>query len=330
MNARGDFATVVTAFTLLVGCVSTGAAQAQERLRLATGVDATFLTLVVAHEKGFMKKHGIDSEVRQFASGALSLESVVSGDTDMAFASELAVLRPRAKGARIVGLARSLYADDLMGIGAKTAVTKPADLVGRPIGYMKGTASEYFLHLYLAKHHLDPKRLRLVNVGAPEMVPAMARGDVEVIFAWEPWFTRMRAAVPDTHVLAKSGQDGVYRLQYLVMVSETSLAAKRKSLEGAMGALIDATAWLNERSNAPEAAAILARTYRIAPADAERQLTEVKYVIDLTREFQSDLQRAAGWLAAQGLIERGSEAGVISGLIVPDVLRAVAPARIEQ
>src|SRR5262249_6204481 len=162
----------------------------------------------------------------------------------------------RAKGAKIVGLARSLYADDLMGIGAKKTVTKPADLVGRPIAYMKGTASEYFLHLYLAKHKLDARSLKLVNVAAPEMVAARSRGDVDAIFAWEPWFTRMRSAVPDTHVLAKSGADGVYTLQYLYVVSEATLAGKRKALEGATRALIDATNWLNDPANGKEAAAI--------------------------------------------------------------------------
>jgi len=322
--------TVLIALVMLAGHSACGAALAQEKLRLATGVDATFLTLVVAHEKGFMKNHGIDSELRQFASGALSLESVVSGDTDMAFASELAVLRPRAKGARIIGLARSLYSDDLMGVGARKTIGAPKDLVGKPIAYMKGTASEYFLHLYLAKHGLDPKNVRLVNVAAPEMVATMARGDVEAMFAWEPWFTRMRTVIPDSHVLARSGQDGVYTLQYLCMVAETSLVAKRKTLENGMRALIEATAWLNDSANAKEAAALLGKSYRIAPADAERQLSEIRYVIDLTPEFRRDISRAADWLIAQGLIERSATGSVVSGLIVPDVLKAVAPTRVRE
>jgi ABC-type nitrate/sulfonate/bicarbonate transport system substrate-binding protein len=67
---------------------------AAEPVKFATGVDATFLPLVIAVEKGFAKQRGLDATYKQFASGALSLEAVVSGDADIAMASEIA---PRSR-----------------------------------------------------------------------------------------------------------------------------------------------------------------------------------------------------------------------------------------
>src|SRR5215472_14770795 len=137
---------------------------AQADVRFATGVDATFLTMVVAVDKGFMAKQGVKAEIKQFASGAVSLEAVVSGDADIAFASELAVLRPLSKGAKIAGLARPLYSNDLMGIAARKGINGAPDLVGKTVGYAKGTASEYYLHLFADHYHIQTTSLRLVNV----------------------------------------------------------------------------------------------------------------------------------------------------------------------
>lgn len=301
---------------------------ARADVRFATGVDATFLTMVVAVDKGFMAKQGVKAEIKQFASGAVSLEAVVSGDADIAFASELAVLRPLSKGAKIAALARPLYSNNLMGIAAKKGIAQPRDFVGHTIGYAKGTASEYYLNLLVSHYQLDPKSFRLVNVAAPEMVPAMARGDIDVMVAWEPWFTRLRTVVPDTKVIAKSGDENVYTLQYLVMASQSALASKRDEVAKTMRALIEATDWLNDPKNHAEAAEILARTFHIPPADAELQLGQIVYTLDLDRAFEGDLRRAADWLNAQDLIHVDSVQKLVDDLIRPDLLRTLAPDRV--
>jgi ABC-type nitrate/sulfonate/bicarbonate transport system substrate-binding protein len=319
----------VTSAIVATAWIVTAGSGARADIRFATGVDATFLTMVVAVEKGFMQKHGVKAEYKQFASGAVSLEAVVSGDADIAFASELAVLRPLSKGGKIVGLARGLYANELMGVAARKGIDGPKDLAGKAIGYAKGTASEYYLSLYANKYKIDVKSLRLVNVAAPEMVPALARGDIDVMFAWEPWFTRLRAVVPDARVIAKSGNDGVYTLQYIVMVLETALHTKRDEVANTVRALIEATNWLNDATNRSEAADILSRVYRIPRPDAERQLGEVVYVFDLAASFKDDIRKAADWMKTQGLIQVESTEKLVNDLLAPDILKSVAPDRVK-
>jgi ABC-type nitrate/sulfonate/bicarbonate transport system substrate-binding protein len=319
----------VASAIIAIPCITAANLAARADIKFATGVDATFLTMVVAVEKGFMQKHGIKAEYRQFASGAVSLEAVVAGDADMAFASELAVLRPLSKGAKMAGLARGLYANELMGVAARKGIDGPKDLVGKAVGYAKGTASEYYLYLFTDKYNIDPKSLRLVNVAAPEMVPALARGDIDVMFAWEPWFTRLKAVVPDARVIAKSGNDGVYTLQYIVMVSETALRTKRDEVAKTVGALIEATNWLNDPTNRSEAADILSRAFRVPRLDAERQLSEVVYTFDLTASFRDDIRRAADWMKAQGLIQAESTEKLVGVLLAPDILRSFAPDRVK-
>jgi ABC-type nitrate/sulfonate/bicarbonate transport system substrate-binding protein len=319
----------VTSAIVTTAWIATANSGARADIRFATGVDATFLTMVVAVEKGFMQKQGVKAEYKQFASGAVSLEAVVSGDADVAFASELAVLRPLSKSGKIVGLARGLYANELMGVAARKGIDGPKDLAGKAIGYAKGTASEYYLSLYANKYNIDVKSLRLVNVAAPEMVPALARGDIDVMFAWEPWFTRLRAVVPDARVIAKSGNDGVYTLQYIVMVSETAIRTKRDEVVSTVRALIEATNWLNDASNRSEAADILSRAYRVPRADSERQLSEVVYVFDLAGSFKDDIRKAADWMKTQGLIQAESTEKLVNDLLAPDILKSVAPDRVK-
>lgn len=298
-------------------------------VKFATGIDASFMQMVVAVEKGFMKKHGLEAEYKPFPFGLLALEAVVAGEADVAMASETAALRPRAKGGKFTTVARPVYSKDLIGVAAIKGINGPRDFVGKTIGYPKGSSGDYYMHLYLKRHGIDMKSLKLLNVAPPELVGAMARGDIQVMFAWEPWFVRLKAAVKDAQVIEKSGDHGIYTMQYLVNYSDVFLRDQREAAKKTLLALIDATAWLNDPKNNDEAARLLTKAYRVPPEDAVRQLKEIVYVVDLKKEFVDDVRRAADWLKEEGIITVDSTARLVNELINPELLRSVAPERVE-
>ncbi len=298
-------------------------------VRFATGVDASFMQIVVAVEKGFMKKHGLEAEYKPFPYGLLALEAVVAGDADVAMAAETAVLRPKAKGAKFTTVARPVYSKKLIGVAALKGVNGPKDFVGKKIGYPKGSAGDYYMSLYFKHYGLDLTTMTLVNAAPPELVPAMARGDVQVMFAWEPWFVRLKSVVKDAHILEKSGDHGIYTMQYLLNFSDAFLKDRPDAARRTLLALMDATRWLNDPKNRDEATSLLTTAYRVPPADAPQQLQEIVYVMDLTKDFVADVRRAAGWLKDQGLISADSPTALVDGLINPRLLRSVAPDRVD-
>jgi taurine transport system substrate-binding protein len=316
----------IAALLISIGVV----AEAQKKsVKFATGVDASFMQIVVAVEKGFMKKQGLDAEYKPFPFGLLALEAVVAGEADVAMAAETAVLRPKAKGAKFTAVARPVYSKELIGVAAVKDIKGPKDFAGRKIGYPKGSAGDYYMNLYFKRHGIDPKSMTLISIAPPELVPAMARGDIQVMFAWEPWFVRLKSVVKDAHVIEKSGDSGIYTMQYLLAFSDAFLKDRPDDARRTLLALIDATDWLNDPKNREEATSLLSKSYRVPPADAPRQLKEIVYVIDLTKDFIADVRRAGEWLKEQGIITVDSPATLVDQLISPDLLQSVASNRVE-
>lgn len=83
-------------------------------------------------------------------------------------------------------MARGAYSKDLIGLAAISGINGAQDLVGKSVAYPKGTAGEYYMDQYFQHYGISRDALKLVNVATPEMVPLLARGDVQAIFAWEP------------------------------------------------------------------------------------------------------------------------------------------------
>jgi taurine transport system substrate-binding protein len=319
---------LTTIFALLIGGGVSGHAQTKP-VRFATGVDASFMQLVVAVEKGFMKKHGLQAEYKPFPFGLLALEAVVAGEADVAMAAETAVLRPKAKGAKYTAVARPVYSKELIGVAAVKGVDGPKDFAGKKIGYPKGSAGDYYMNLYFKRNGLDPKAMTLVNVAPPELVSAISRGDIQVMFAWEPWFVRLKSVVKDAHVIEKSGDHGIYTMQYLLNFSDAFLKDRRDEARRTLLALIDATDWLNDPKNRDEATSLLSKAYRVPAEDAPRQLKEIVYTMDLTQEFIADVRRAGDWLKEQGIITVDSPTKLVDDLINPELLLSVARNRVE-
>jgi len=315
---------VLTAVT-----ATTGVAADKDVIIFGIGVDASYLAPVIAYEKGFMRKHGVEGNYRQFTAGNVAIEGLIAGDVDMSMGGELATLVPYAKGARIAALARGLYSDKLLGIAGRRDIRGPNDLIGKTVGVMKGGASEYYFNLYLTKNGLDPKSIRVLNVQTPEMVPAMVRGEIDAFFAWEPWFTRAALAVPGSHTVTYSGVDGTYRYMHTLITSDTALQRKPEAVRNAMRGLIDATEWLNDPKNRAEAIKIAVRVFRTPEADASRQLgEELVYVMDLIPEYIVHLRGAAKWLKSKDMIKTESTDELVDKLVKPSVLQEVAPTRV--
>ncbi|AWQ05834.1 ABC transporter substrate-binding protein [Bordetella bronchiseptica] len=304
--------------------------EAAEPVKFATGVDAVFLPLVIAVDKGYAKQRGVDAAYKQFASGAMALEAVVAGDADVAMSSEISTLGPRAKGAKIKTVARGAYSKDLIGLAAISGINGAQDLVGKSVAYPKGTAGEYYMDQYFQHYGISRDALKLVNVATPEMVPLLARGDVQAIFAWEPWFSRARSVVKDFKVVEMSGQNGIYTMQFLTNFSEKFLRERPEDVKKTLLAIGDATRWLNDPNNAAEAAAVLSRVFKVPEADAPRQFEQLKYRLESPEVLKADLVRAGGWLKDKGLIESADVAGLVDGMLVPDVLRSVPAAVVNQ
>src|SRR3712207_3377724 len=93
-----------------------------DKVVFGIGLSAPFTPYVALVDKGIAAKHGIAAEYRIFESGIGGIEALVTGNAHVAFGAELTTLRPRASGAKVVGVGRPLVSQKDIGIAVSSKI----------------------------------------------------------------------------------------------------------------------------------------------------------------------------------------------------------------
>ena len=244
--------------------------------------------IVIAHEKGFFKKYGINSTVVKGASWAAIRDSLSTGDlhathmlTGMPIASTMGLLGSPKKPMVIPwmlnrnGQAITLKADLKGKVAADPKALKPlveeAKKKGAPMTFAMtfppGTHAMW-LRYYLAAGGIDPdKDIALITVPPPQMLTNMKLGKMDGFCVGEPW--NARAIADGVGYTAITTQEIWKDHPEKVCAFTAEFAEKNpKTVKAVLKALNEASLWLDDMKNRPEQAQIVsAATYINCPPE---------------------------------------------------------------
>lgn len=152
----------------------------------------------VAAAEGFYKKHGLDVELINFASGPDQLNAVASGGVDVLSWTATAIMKVNAKGLDLQAINPNVGAPAYSLIARKDLDRpnrdKPypqnvLDLKGKVVGVpARGTDIEMTGRLFLKSAGLDPDRdvTWLAVGGVPTEIAAFKARRLDYLVAWEP------------------------------------------------------------------------------------------------------------------------------------------------
>jgi ABC-type nitrate/sulfonate/bicarbonate transport system substrate-binding protein len=183
-----------------------GAAWAQTKMTIATGVDPVFSAYYVAQQAGLFKKHGLDVRINTGPSGSAMVSFLINGQIESAFGSEIAGVSNHNLDPNVVVVAQATRLVRWIAIVGRN-VDSLDQLKGKKLGVARGSGGEVFWLALIDKLKLNAADYTVVNVEAPEMVAALERGNIDAYAVWEPWVTRGLAAVKNTKVL--KDQEGI-------------------------------------------------------------------------------------------------------------------------
>lgn len=141
-------------------------------------------TLVIAQEKGFFEKHGVQVEPQYYEVFSHAVPDLVSGKID---AGLFAVGDLLNASQRIGVKAVAVYDSG----GSSTIVASPeiksvADLRGRRVAVNIGTSGEIFVREMLRTAGLSVQDVELVNMD-PEIIPEKLASEIQAGYVWEPY-----------------------------------------------------------------------------------------------------------------------------------------------
>ena len=178
---------------LLLG---TGLASAGE-ITIGTAANLQTLPIVVAMSEGYFADEGIELETVKFTSGRRALEALIGGQLDVAFMAEypvsIASLREQPFGT-FTTLSR--YTANRMISKASIGFEDPSSLSGKKIGTTKGSNTEFFTEALIEKFGVDAE---VINVSPPDIVPALARGDIDAGIMFPDFYPAAEKALGDDY-----------------------------------------------------------------------------------------------------------------------------------
>ncbi|HXJ81558.1 MAG TPA: ABC transporter substrate-binding protein [Candidatus Methylomirabilis sp.] len=310
---------------LMASIVAASGASAQQ-LAVGSGIDPSQGLWLIAQQKGFATKYGLQLDVKTFESGSFPLEAVTAGDLVAAGTNgALPSLGGRAKGGRYLGVARGLTAPRLACAVATATVKAPKDLEGKNVGILPGSSSELWWARYARYHKIE--RVKTVKVAPAEMVTALRGGQIDSFFIWEPWCFRATGIVSGAHVLAYGGDNNVFPFPDLMInFSESLVRNQPDTAVKLLRALYDAAEWV--QSNPEAAAQIFASAYRGKVDEFTTLTKQMNFGLRLDGSVYEVFYDFAGWMKQNGLITVPDTKALVDGYLYPDLLAKIDPTRV--
>jgi len=244
--------------------------------------------IVIAHEKGFFKKYGINSIVSKGASWAAIRDALANGDIQathmligMPIASTMGLLgspkRPMIipwllnRNGQSITLAKAYKGKVQDDPKALKSPVDEAKAKGAPLTFAMtfppGTHSMW-MRYYLGAGGIHPDRdVALITIPPAQMVANMKIGKMDGFCVGEPW--NARSIADDIGFTSLNTQDIWKDHPEKVCAFTADFAEKNpKTVKAVLKALHEASVWLDNLDNRPEQAEIVSRpTYINCPKD---------------------------------------------------------------
>ena len=244
--------------------------------------------IIIAHEKGFFKKHGVNSTVQKLASWASIRDALSNGDiqaTHMLFGMPIAstmglggsprvpmvipwILNRNGQSITLKAALRGQVRDDPR---ALKPIVDQAQAAGTPMTFAMtfppGTHAMW-MRYYLAAGNIHPDRdVRLITIPPPQMVANMRVGQMDGFCVGEPWNAR---AVADGIGFTSVNTQDLWRdhPEKVCAFKKDYADENPRAVKAVLKALHEASVWLDDLNHRPEQAEIVSRpTYINCPAD---------------------------------------------------------------
>jgi NitT/TauT family transport system substrate-binding protein len=302
----------------------TATAGAQSKIVLGTAPNMQTAYIVIAMENGLFKKEGLDVETVKFVAGRRALEALLGGQLDLAFMAEyppvIAALR-KQKFAVVTGISK--YVANRVVSRSDVGFSSVKDLAGKKIGTTLGTNAAFFTELLLTKAGV---KAEIVNVAPPDIVPALARGDIDAGVMFPDFYPKAKQMLGDKYREQRSSD---YEAYFVLAASPAMLTKRQDDLKKFLSALIKADEIMKKDPAAAKAAIVKATEGLLSAETVEKSWPDFEYKLGLYKDLLDTMEAEAKWIQAKGLIKGATaDRAKLRGYIADGPMKSLDPSRV--
>lgn len=299
--------------------LSSGPGFAADNATVAWTPNASAPQIAIALQDKLWATEGLNVAAVTFPTGREALEALLGGGAHFASLAEFPVVTAALRGQKFIVLASlSVFVGNRIIINRAGGATDIASLVGRKVGVTLGTNMQF-----LADTVLKGIKVETVNVAPGDMVPALARRDIDAAFMFDNFYPQAKAVLGGNYIEIMTPE---YQGQFVVAASrayaETNPAAITAFLKGLLKA--------DEKmaNVAAAAAAISASTGGSLSVEAiSAQWPNYRYEVAINSELLPLMLAEGLWINSKGLVTTPATEDLLRPYIAADFLAKIDPKR---
>lgn len=293
------------------------------KITIGTAPNLQTLPIVVAQDQGYFADEGIELESVKFTSGRRALEALIGGQLDVAFMAEypvsIASLREQPFGT-FTTLSR--YTANRMVSKGSIGFENPKSLEGKKIGTTKGSNTEFFTEALLDQFDVNAE---VINVAPPDIVPALARGDIDAGIMFPDFYPAAEKALGDDYREFKSD---AYIAWFVLSATPDMLENRSDELAAFVRALVKAEDYIKTNPEGAQDALAKATEGVLSLELIKEKFPEAEYEIGLANGLLDILETQANWVVSKGMVEAEPSRDLIKKYLATGPLEAVDASRI--
>jgi ABC-type nitrate/sulfonate/bicarbonate transport system substrate-binding protein len=202
------FPAVVVSVLLAVAWTVSQANAAPMRISYSA-ISGAMSSLWIAHEGGYFKREGLDTELLYIGGGSLLIQSMLGGDVPFAYGPSVPVINASLRGSDLTLIGNTGNAL-VFSIMSRPEIKQPAQLKGKKVGVTRlGGSTDWALDAAAKQWGIDRARDLVViqTGGMPEGFAALVSGALDAVVLSPP--SNFRALKAGMHELVDVGQLGI-------------------------------------------------------------------------------------------------------------------------
>ncbi|GGI43840.1 sulfonate ABC transporter substrate-binding protein [Paenibacillus marchantiophytorum] len=286
--------------------------------------------LIIAKEQGYFQKEGLTVDLKLFAAGPDVVSAIASKSIQYGSTGDIPPLIAKASGLPLQAIAQH---SDISGVQTLVVnpdkIKKPADLKGKKVAYVSGTASEAFFLKIVEKYGIDVSSIQAYKVGPTEILPAFQKKDIDAFVIWQPIAAKgvkEAGGLPlltatQSYVPGEEGPQALFASYSLLVGHKDFLDKNPETTKALLRALRQAAAYI--KSNPDESAAYVSKTLD-TEVDSIKSIFKLnKYALDITPQVVDSLASISNFLLKNEKIKAVPD---LKEFIQTSYLKAVDPA----
>lgn len=259
-------------------------------------LDIPQLSVAMDHE--LFAKHGLDVNVIPFQSGRSAFEALLGGQLDVAVMAEFPAVvgAMRDQDFKVIAGLSQYQATRIIHTG-DADIDSVADLAGKPIGVTAGTNVHFWLENELKAAGIEAE---IVSVGPPDIVPALARGDIFAGAMFPSFYGGAKKTLGDAY---REIPISSYNTHFILVATQDLIDESPDAVSAVLEALIEAEAIVTSDPAASHDAVSRVLGGTLKPDEIASASANYAFEVGLRDELVELMVDEGVWINARGSIK---------------------------